>query len=57
MKMVFFQSLILVQEPYYNEPGFELNEDKAKATVYKRNLWPATVEWAMIDMLQHPPAV
>ncbi len=42
-------------EPYYNEPGYQYTLNPTASTAYNRNLWPATVKWAMIDMLRHPP--
>ena len=49
------QSLILVAQPYYNEPGYQHCVNQAASTNYNRRLWPATVQWAMLDMLRHPP--
>ena len=49
------QSLILVDEPWYNEPGYEQRADLAASDRYSAGLLPATVKWAMLDQLQHPP--
>jgi hypothetical protein len=55
--------LILVQFPYFNEPGYECSmgtpAGMAAARVaanggYER-LRVATVRWAMIDTMRHPP--
>lgn len=32
------QSLILVDEPWYNEPGYEQNADDARSNAYSANL-------------------
>ena len=49
------QSLIFVDEPYYNEPGYESRADATTSKAYNHNLWPSTVRWAMIDMIRNPP--
>eukprot|EP00808_Paulinella_micropora_P022014 g71876.t1 len=47
------QSLVFIEEPYYNEPGYSLNPEASKS--YNSNIRARTVEWAMIDMLKNPP--
>lgn len=56
--LVSIQSLILVPEPYFNEPGYEqyrgtLHGDQ-KSLTYNANLYVATVQWAMIHQLRNP---
>lgn len=53
------QSLILVPQPYFNEPGFERQynseEGKKQSRSYNQDITEATLRYAMIDLLQHPP--
>ncbi|KAN0018279.1 hypothetical protein ACTFIU_010893 [Dictyostelium citrinum] len=53
------QSLILVSEPFFNEPGYEsqigTKSGMASSSSYNHNLIPATIQFAMIDMIQNPP--
>jgi len=57
--MVSIQSLILIDDPYYNEPGSEkaLNTDIGKSNSLKYNLtlYPNTIKYGMIDMILNPP--
>jgi baculoviral IAP repeat-containing protein 6 len=58
--MVSIQSLIMVPDPYFNEPGYEAtmgtaNGDK-QSRMYNDNIRCGTVAWAMVDMLRAPPA-
>eukprot|EP00887_Chlorella_sp_A99_P005986 scaffold27.g5986.t1 len=53
--LVSIQSLILVDEPWYNEPGYEQRADASRSNAYSADLMPKTITWAMLDMLQHPP--
>jgi len=48
------QSLILVPEPYYNEPGFEDNPDEQSSNEYSTNIRYQTIRVAMMEMLQKP---
>lgn len=54
------QSLILVAEPYFNEPGYERSRGTVSGTKssreYDANIMQATVKWGMLEMLRHPPA-
>lgn len=54
------QSLILVSEPYFNEPGYERSRGTPSGTAssreYDANIRQATVKWAMLEMLRNPPA-
>ena len=53
------QSLILVSEPYFNEPGYERSRGTPSGTAasreYDANIRQATVKWAMLEMLRNPP--
>jgi ubiquitin-protein ligase len=57
--MVSIQSLILIEQPYFNEPGFEkyINTDKGKheSNLYNKNIHSKTIELAMINMINNPP--
>jgi ubiquitin-protein ligase len=52
-------SLILIDKPYFNEPGYERDINTARgetvAKAYNEKLMPSTIEWAMIDMIRNPP--
>jgi ubiquitin-protein ligase len=57
--IVSIQSLILVPDPYFNEPGYEgtmgsSNGQKA-SEAYNLNLREQTIRWGMIDVLTNPP--
>ena len=58
--MVSIQSLIMVPDPYFNEPGYEATMGTAdgdkKSRMYNDNIRCGTVAWAMVDMLRAPPA-
>lgn len=53
--LISIQSLILVDEPWYNEPGYEQHADDARSNAYSAALMPSTIKWAMLDHLQHTP--
>ncbi len=57
--LISIQSLILVEQPYFNEPGYEreLNtpQGKIKSYNYNDNIRYETVQVAMINMIQNPP--
>ena len=57
--LVSIQSLILVEEPYFNEPGYEKSintaEGKRKSEMYNKERYPSTIQLAMIDMINKPP--
>jgi ubiquitin-protein ligase len=57
--MVSIQSLILIEHPYFNEPGWEREMDtesgKQKSMSYNEKLYPATIKLAMNDMIKNPP--
>lgn len=56
--LVSIQSLILVDDPYFNEPGYQaqrgLPHGKEASNNYNKNLYPSTVQWAMIDQMRNP---
>ncbi len=57
--LISIQSLILVEQPYFNEPGYEreLNtpQGKIKSNDYNDNIRYETVRVAMINMIENPP--
>ena len=52
------QSLILVPDPYFNEPGYERNmgtaQGNALSASYNDVIKIATVRWAMVDQIENP---
>ena len=56
---VSIQSLIFIENPYFNEPGYEKSMNtatgKLKSRQYNSIREVATVQWAMLDMLKNPP--
>lgn len=52
------QSLILVSEPYFNEPGYERSRGTTSGAQssqeYNANICQATVKWAMLDQIRNP---
>ncbi|XP_059477801.1 baculoviral IAP repeat-containing protein 6 [Neocloeon triangulifer] len=56
--LVSIQSLILVPEPYFNEPGYERSRGTPSGThssrEYNSNIYQATVRWAMLEQLRQP---
>jgi len=57
--LVSIQSLILVPEPYFNEPGYERSRGTPAGTQrsleYDLNIRHATVRWAILENLINPP--
>jgi ubiquitin-protein ligase len=57
--MVSIQSLIFIEQPYFNEPGLEkfINTTKGnnESNIYNLKIQPKTIELAMIDMINNPP--
>ncbi len=55
------QSLILVAEPYFNEPGYERSRGTVAGQLasreYDANIRQATIRWAMIEMIRRPSSV
>jgi baculoviral IAP repeat-containing protein 6 len=58
--MISIQSLILVEQPYFNEPGWEreMNTPKGKTNSdnYNKELQPHTIQLGMINMIKNPPS-
>lgn len=56
--LVSIQSLILVPEPYFNEPGFERSRGTMigdlKSRDYNVDIRLATVKWAMLGQIKNP---
>lgn len=56
--LVSIQSLILVPEPYFNEPGYERARGtpagSASSRDYNLNVCQATVRWAMLEQIINP---
>ena len=54
--LVSIQSLILVSEPYFNEPGYELTRGTPAGTLlsieYDANIKQAAVKWGMLEPLK-----
>jgi len=57
--LISIQSLILVEDPYFNEPGYErtMNTEagKMKCDEYNNNIQIETIRWGMINMINNPP--
>ncbi|XP_055083393.1 baculoviral IAP repeat-containing protein 6 isoform X2 [Periophthalmus magnuspinnatus] len=55
--LVSVQSLILVAEPYFNEPGYERSRGTPSGTQssreYDGNIRQATVKWAMLEQIRN----
>jgi ubiquitin-protein ligase len=58
--LVSIQSLILVEQPYFNEPGWErymyTTEGKRKSFDYNDNLRLENMRWAIVDKMKNPPS-
>lgn len=58
--LVSIQSLIFIEQPFFNEPGFEKSIGSEKGTEqsekYNQNIRQATSTWAIKDMIQNPPS-
>nr|XP_033324348.1 baculoviral IAP repeat-containing protein 6 [Megalopta genalis] len=56
--LVSIQSLILVSEPYFNEPGYERSRGTTSGAQssqeYNANICQATAKWAMLDQIRNP---
>ena len=56
--IVSIQSLILVPDPYFNEPGYEASigtpDGTRRSAEYNNTIKEATVRWAMLDHLERP---
>ncbi|GFR51568.1 hypothetical protein Agub_g13904, partial [Astrephomene gubernaculifera] len=57
--LISIQSLIMVPEPYFNEPSYEGQTDERGKTAsreYNKAVRENCVRYAMLDVLRHPPA-
>ncbi|CAK9091853.1 Probable ubiquitin-conjugating enzyme E2 R521 (E2 ubiquitin-conjugating enzyme R521) (Ubiquitin carrier protein) (Ubiquitin-protein ligase) [Durusdinium trenchii] len=56
--LISIQSLILVSQPYFNEPGFEreigTEPGERRSREYNRSVKENCIRWAMIDVLKNP---
>jgi ubiquitin-protein ligase len=56
--IISIQSLILVDEPFYNEPGYEQKKDdhyiRDQSFIYKDNIRFQSVKYGMIEMIRNP---
>lgn len=56
--LVSIQSLILVPEPYFNEPGYERSRGtpsgNQSSREYNANICTASVKWAMLEQVRNP---
>eukprot|EP01120_Amphizonella_sp_Union-15-10_P006964 TRINITY_DN2302_c0_g1_i1.p1 TRINITY_DN2302_c0_g1~~TRINITY_DN2302_c0_g1_i1.p1 ORF type:complete len:364 (+),score=68.65 TRINITY_DN2302_c0_g1_i1:1-1092(+) len=56
--LVSIQSLIFVEKPYFNEPGFESSMNTPKgdqqSKAYNEGIKIATLKWALLDQLKSP---
>ncbi|XP_046485616.1 baculoviral IAP repeat-containing protein 6 isoform X2 [Neodiprion pinetum] len=56
--LVSIQSLILVAEPYFNEPGYERSRGTSSGAQssqeYNANICQATAKWAMLEQIRNP---
>jgi ubiquitin-protein ligase len=57
--LISIQSLILIEHPYFNEPGYERSmgttQGDASTTKYNQNIRLQNITFAMIDMMKNPP--
>jgi ubiquitin-protein ligase len=57
--LISIQSLIFIEQPYFNEPSHEnyINSEKGKSASdeYNKNIQAQTMCWAMVDMIKNPP--
>ena len=57
--LVSISALILIDKPYFNEPGYEADMNTERglslSKTYNEKLMPSTIEWAMVDMIRNPP--
>jgi len=57
--MISIQSLIFINEPYFNEPSYETQQNTPfginQSNKYNNDIYPNTVKIAMINVLKNPP--
>ena len=50
--------MVLVSEPYFNEPGYEhmrsTAQGKLSSLEYNTNIQYATIKWAMLEQIKKP---
>lgn len=58
--LVSIQSLILVSDPYFNEPGYERLRGTPQGTEsscdYNAKIQQACVKWAILEQIKRPSA-
>ena len=52
--MISIQSLVLVSEPFYNEPGYSAGSNKEVSQRYNYKIQLNCMKWAMLDILKNP---
>lgn len=56
--LVSIQGLVLVNDPYFNEPGYENSRNtptgKKRSDEYSRKIRSYTMRWAVLDQLEKP---
>ncbi len=56
--MISIQSLVMVEEPWFNEPGredsYKTDEGKKISKNYNEQVRLNCMKWAMIDMIRNP---
>ena len=57
--LISIQSLILVEEPYFNEPGYQRSKGTPAGTrqsnEYNKNIRNMNIRWAIIENILNPP--
>jgi hypothetical protein len=57
--LVSIQSLILVPEPFFNEPGYDgyykTPVGNYSSSIYNANTILSTLKWSIVEMLKNPP--
>jgi len=57
--IISIQSLILVDDPYFNEPSYQSDFNTTRGLInslkYNFKLYPNTIKYGMIEMLESPP--
>jgi len=57
--IISIQSLIFIEQPYFNEPGYEKNintpEGNKRSNEYNLKRMKETMRWAMLEMIKNPP--
>jgi hypothetical protein len=56
--LVSIQSLILIEEPYFNEPGYQnsygSHEGTKRSEAYNKNIRKQNINWGIINALKNP---